>query len=263
MTDILVPDEQEGTKAVVRSWLKQVGDTVAINDPLVELETDKVTQEIPAPAAGILAEILLDTDAEAMPGMVLGRLDPLAEAAEAGPDESEPSGESASGLAIPGDVVWATAPDTALSPSVRRAVKEHDIDPSTIAGTGRGGRVTRADVDSAVLARGTVADVPVATERAPSPPPEVTQPVSSGGVRSVPHDRMRLAIAHNMLHSVTVAPHVTAVFECDFSAIAAHRRRHQGRLRTKRRQSDLYGLPRRRIGPGDAGFPGHQQSLAR
>ena len=74
MIEIRVPDEQEGTKAVVRSWLKKVGDPVAENDPLVELETDKVTQEVPAPAAGVLAEILLDTDAEAVPGALLGRI---------------------------------------------------------------------------------------------------------------------------------------------------------------------------------------------
>jgi 2-oxoglutarate dehydrogenase E2 component (dihydrolipoamide succinyltransferase) len=72
--DVVVPDEQEGTKAVVRAWLKQIGDTVAVNDPLVELETDKVTQEVPAPAAGVLAEIMLDTDAEAVPGALLGRI---------------------------------------------------------------------------------------------------------------------------------------------------------------------------------------------
>src|ERR1700751_3608947 len=68
-----VPDEQEGTKAVVRAWLKAVGNRVAENDPLVELETDKVTQEVPAPAAGVLAEIVLDADAEAVPGALLAR----------------------------------------------------------------------------------------------------------------------------------------------------------------------------------------------
>ena len=57
MIDVRVPDEQEGTKAVVRAWLKKVGEPVAVNDPLVELETDKVTQEVPSPAAGVLAEI--------------------------------------------------------------------------------------------------------------------------------------------------------------------------------------------------------------
>ena len=72
MIDIFVPDEQEGTKAVVRSWLKKVGERVEIDDPLVELETDKVTQEVPSPGAGVLAEIVLDSDAEAVPGALLG-----------------------------------------------------------------------------------------------------------------------------------------------------------------------------------------------
>src|SRR4028119_1922289 len=74
MIDVVVPLEQEGTKAVVRAWLKQVGDRVEINDPLVELETDKVAMEVPAPSAGVLREILLDTGADAVPGAVLGRI---------------------------------------------------------------------------------------------------------------------------------------------------------------------------------------------
>ena len=73
MIDVRVPDEQEGTKAVVRAWLKQVGDAVAVNDPLVELETDKVTQEVPGPADGVLSEILLRADDEAGPGAVSRR----------------------------------------------------------------------------------------------------------------------------------------------------------------------------------------------
>ncbi|HET8535168.1 MAG TPA: biotin/lipoyl-containing protein, partial [Sphingomicrobium sp.] len=75
MIEVRVPDEQEGTKAVVRAWLKSVGDAVAENDPLVELETDKVTQEVPAPAAGVLAEIVLATDAEAVPGAILALIE--------------------------------------------------------------------------------------------------------------------------------------------------------------------------------------------
>ena len=89
MIDVRVPDEQEGTKAVVRAWLRQVGDSVADNDPLVELETDKVTQEVPSPAAGVLSEILLDTDAEAVPGALLGRISASAPA-KAGAQEAKP-----------------------------------------------------------------------------------------------------------------------------------------------------------------------------
>src|SRR5207237_10837772 len=72
--DVLVPEEQEGTKAVVRTWLKAVGQRVEENEPLVELETDKVAMEVPAPPSGVLLEIVLDTDADAVPGAVLGRI---------------------------------------------------------------------------------------------------------------------------------------------------------------------------------------------
>ena len=145
MIEVRVPDEQEGTKAVVRAWLKAVGDAVAENDPLVELETDKVTQEVPAPAAGVLAEIVLDTDAEAVPGALLARIDPNssvraersrgapAPAVEARPSTSPGTDGSGQG-------------ETRLSPSVRRACLQHGIDPARISGTGRNGRVTREDV---------------------------------------------------------------------------------------------------------------------
>ena len=221
----MVPFEQEGTKAVVRSWLKKIGDRVEINDPLVELETDKVTQEVPAPAAGVLTEILLDTDAEAVPGGVLGRLSSAETATNvASPQVADVEVESGLVVTDPADrEVEVQAASGALSPAVRKAVKQHGIDPATIPGTGRGGRVTRDDVDRAVAARAATATTSVV-----EPSPSASQPSTvAGGIRTVPHDRMRLAIAQNMLNSVTVAPHVTAVFECDFSAIIAHRRRHK------------------------------------
>jgi 2-oxoglutarate dehydrogenase E2 component (dihydrolipoamide succinyltransferase) len=230
--DIFVPAEQEGTKAIVRSWLRQVGERVEENDPLVELETDKVTQEVPAPASGVIAEILLQSDAEAEPGALLGRMRIGGDVAET---VEVPAAAGDAG-ARPGEVELAPAPASsplsgsmalALSPAVRRAVKTHNIDPSTIAGTGRAGRITRADVDKAVAER---VAVPATAPAAPKPAPVAAPseaPASAGGVRSIPHDRMRLAIAQNMLNSVTVAPHVTAMFECDFSAIMAHRRKHK------------------------------------
>ncbi len=227
MTDILVPFEQEGTKAIVRSWLKKVGDTVALDEPLVELETDKVTQEVPAPAAGILAEIRLNTDAEAVPGAILGRLREAAGMVrpDAGPAVMPLAAEPAPATSDSGF----EERNLALSPAVRRAVKEHGIDPQTVAGTGRDGRVTREDVDKAVAARSAPAPAPAAMPTAPAllAPPIEAVSRAVDGVRSAPHDRMRLAIAENMLNSVTVAPHVTAVFEADFSAIMAHRKKHK------------------------------------
>ena len=233
MTDILAPLEQEGTKAVVRQWLKKLGDLVAVDDPIVELETDKVSVEVPSPGAGVLLEILLEADAEAAPGAVLGRLGLS--------DASVPSSVPASPRpdASPTPVSASAAPH--LSPAVRRAVLETGLDPSGIAGSGRGGRITRADVDKAAAerSRGAPGPTPASTgsvvpsplvprdvDPAPSTPSLAAAPVPEK-VRSVPHDRMRRTIAENMLNSVTVAPHVTAIFEADFTAIMAHRRKHK------------------------------------
>ncbi|HEX9963713.1 MAG TPA: 2-oxo acid dehydrogenase subunit E2 [Allosphingosinicella sp.] len=225
MIDVLVPEEQEGTQAVVRAWLKKVGDRVEVNDPLVELETDKVAMEVPAPAAGVLREILLDTDAAAVPGAVLGRIAAEAEQERhvAPAQAGAPAGEKRRSPLPPGAPAFAGATEMRLSPSVKRALLQHDIDPSRIEGTGRDGRITRADVDRAVEAATKVQEGPRTT-----PQPKIAEP-SDTSIRShsVPHDRMRLRIAENMLASVTRAPHVTAMFEADFSAIIAHRERHK------------------------------------
>jgi 2-oxoglutarate dehydrogenase E2 component (dihydrolipoamide succinyltransferase) len=218
--DVIVPEEQEGTKAVVRSWLKRVGDPIAKDDPLVELETDKVTQEVPAPASGVLSEIILDTDAEAVPGALLGRIaqpndvpdeitdsvrPELVEGRSAQPSEQRPSTSLRTNAVVGGH-------EPRLSPSVRRALQQHGIEPSRIEGTGRGGRITREDVDRAVAA----ATVVTVGEAATAQP----RPFASA---DIPHDRMRLKIAENMMGAVSEAPHVTAVFEADFSAVAAHK----------------------------------------
>ncbi|MFL6770914.1 MAG: 2-oxo acid dehydrogenase subunit E2, partial [Sphingomicrobium sp.] len=98
------------------------------------------------------------------------------------------------------------------SPSVRRALQQHGIDAARITGTGRNGRITREDVDRAV------SDATFVTAGEPA----TAQPRHTGP-HDIPHDRMRLKIAENMVRAVTDQPHVTAVFEADFSAIAAHK----------------------------------------
>lgn len=209
MIDVRVPDEQEGTKAVVRAWLKKVGDAVAENDPLVELETDKVTQEVPSPAAGVLAEIVLDTDAEAVPGALLARIDAKVSAS---PAKSEEAGEFESVAAPARREISSGEGETRLSPSVRRACQQHGIDPTRISGTGRNGRITREDVDRAVEEATTVS----------TGEPTTAQP-RQFSANDIPHDRMRKTIADNMVRAVTEAPHVTALFEADLSAVAAHK----------------------------------------
>ena len=226
MIDVLVPEEQEGTKAVVRTWLKAVGQRVEENEPLVELETDKVAMEVPAPASGVLREIVLDTDADAVPGAVLGRIATEAEAEPARPAPEPPLVAKPDRAVRPskGSAQSGEGRENRLSPSVKRAVLQHDLDPGHIEGTGRNGRITRADVDRAIEAATKV-----------SKPVEGIIPAATGDIRShvVPHDRMRLAIAENMHRSVTDAPHVTAVFEADFSAIIAHREAHKAAFAKK------------------------------
>jgi 2-oxoglutarate dehydrogenase E2 component (dihydrolipoamide succinyltransferase) len=210
LIEVRVPDEQEGTKAVVRAWLKAVGDAVAENDPLVELETDKVTQEVAAPAAGVLAEIVLDTDAEAVPGALLARISTDETATVSTPANA---GAQERNLTSPGPrPAPGSGDETRLSPSVRRACQQHGIDPARIHGTGRDGRITREDVDRAVAEATTVSvgESTTAQPRQFSP-------------HDIPHDRMRLKIAENMVRAVSEAPHVTALFEADFSAVAAHK----------------------------------------
>ncbi|PLU10910.1 dihydrolipoamide succinyltransferase [Sinorhizobium medicae] len=181
LIDIQAPLEQEGTKAVVRNWLREIGEKIKSGDPLVELETDKVTQEVAAPADGVLVEILMRNGDDARPGAVLGRI----------------GSELAGGEDAPH-----------YSPAVRRAAEEYGFDPATITGTGRDGRVTRADMDRAFAAR-------QAGGTSPEPRPDGGR--GEPGSSRIPHSSMRAAIAEHMLNSVMTAPHVTAVFEADFS----------------------------------------------
>lgn len=199
LIDILAPEEQEGTQAVVRDWLKAIGESVALDDPLVELETDKVTQEIPAPVTGILHEILMQNGDKAEPGAILGRIRLKGATSEAATVTAPAAAE----------IMQAAEQDARYSPAVRHAAEEYGIDPATVAGSGRDGRVTRADMDAAYHEAASA------------------MPKSAPLTRSVKHSPMRLAIAEHMQASVSTAPHVTAVFEADFSAVMRHREKNK------------------------------------
>lgn len=198
LIDIRAPLEQEGTKATLRAWFKRVGEALAENEPLAELETDKVAVEIASPCAGVLAEIRAAPNTDIHPGEVIARL--RAEGAAASPAPTSPAT-----LAPPAG----GEPELRLSPAVRRLLSETGLDPRAISGTGRGGRLTREDV-AAAAAR----PAPAASETAATP-------------GRVPHSPMRRRIAEHMSRSLATAPHVTAVFEADFTAVAAHRARNK------------------------------------
>ena len=194
---IEMPLEQEGTKSVVRAWLKKIGDRVEANEPIVELETDKVAVEVPSPAAGVLTEILLDVDAEARPGAVLGMLQASSAIALGPPAGAGIAGEDAGG------------PSERLSPLVRRMLSENKIAPSAITGSGRDGRITHADVVAYLSSPARGGSRP----RGARDVEGTARPALAAG--KIPHDAMRRAIAQHMAHSLATAPHVTAIFELD------------------------------------------------
>jgi 2-oxoglutarate dehydrogenase E2 component (dihydrolipoamide succinyltransferase) len=225
--EIRAPSEQtEGTRSQVQRWLKSIGDSVAENEPLIELETDKVTIEIPAPAGGVLAEILKQEQDEIAPGELLGRIQAGAESHVAAETDAAPP--QATAQASPVDDVTSavlSAHAVALSggrnsPAVRRLLSEHRLHASDIRGSGAGGRITVDDVLEHVARKQQPAS-PAAREQAPAQ--------SAGPVRRVPHTSVRKRIAERMVESLLhTAPHVTTIFEVDLGAVLAHRAKHRG-----------------------------------
>jgi 2-oxoglutarate dehydrogenase E2 component (dihydrolipoamide succinyltransferase) len=214
LADVQVPPNEEGTRATVLKWCKRVGDAVAKDEPLVELETDKVTVEIPSPASGVLIEILKQVNAEVIPAEVIARLS-LGGAASAPRDAASPPGvesparvdstASAAFQASRAVPASGTVPKP-LSPSVRRLLKEHSIAATDIEGTGRDGRITAQDVIRRA-ASGANGAVPAGTTR-------------------VPHTAIRRRVAEHMTRSLVESPHVTTLFEADLTRVLAHRSRH-------------------------------------
>jgi 2-oxoglutarate dehydrogenase E2 component (dihydrolipoamide succinyltransferase) len=213
MADIRLPSGQtEGSTHEVGQWLKQVGDSVRKDEPLLEIITDKVTVEIAAPADGVLEEILKQTGEAITPADVLGRIGARAPAAsrQDGRTAGRPDGKTAAGPGDPATSLPSGPPavlPSDLSPAVRRLIQQHGLDPAQIKGTGSGGRITAQDVEVYLAAL-------------PSGRPAVL-PSS----RRVPHSSLRRNIAEHMVRSMQTAPHVTALFEADLSRVVAHRSR--------------------------------------
>lgn len=204
-------DQQEGTEATITRWMVGEGDTVAAHDPVVEIETDKVVVEIAAPEAGRITHIKIREDEDVNPGDVLCMLDTNADA-----DTGILAAEQAEKTSTE---TTSQADHQRLSPAVRQKVKQHKLDIIDISGSGRDGRITLQDVE-----------VLIEKQAAPqaSPQPITTQApattTSTEGSDIIPHDKMRKRIAGNMVNSLMhIAPHVTAVFEADMSAVFQHR----------------------------------------
>jgi len=219
--DVLAPANEEGTRATILKWCKAVGDLVVKDEPLVELETDKVTVEIPAPSSGTLIEVLKPESAEVSPDEVLARLRL--------PGESTVSLESkAPAAAAKIDTSRAASNTRAdaelLSPSVRRLLHKHGIAIGDVNGTGRNGRVTAQDVTRHISQATQVSQAtPVSQAARVSPTAKVPQADAN---TLVPHTAIRRRVAEHMLRSLVDAPHVTTVFEADLSRVLKHRALH-------------------------------------
>jgi 2-oxoglutarate dehydrogenase E2 component (dihydrolipoamide succinyltransferase) len=221
--DVLAPPNAEGTRATILRWCKTVGDTVIKDEPLVELETDKVTVEVPAPVSGTLIEVLKAVDAEVSPDEVLARLRLAGESASpqeigssgVAPKIDTPAAARAAGGSQSGDH------HEPLSPSVRRLLREHSIAAGDINGTGRNGRVTALDVTRHV-SRTKVPRAPT-TKTAPEPARE-SAPKAADTL--VPHTAIRRRVAEHMVRSLLDAPHVTTLFEADLTRVLKHRSLH-------------------------------------
>ena len=206
--DVRAPAEQtEGTRSQVLRWLKAIGDSVDANEPLLELETDKVTVEVAAPASGVLREIVKHEQDEIEPGGLLGRIEPAGRQSVAPPRAAAP-GQTESIAKRPRAQGATGNAAQLLSPAVRRLLAEHDLEASAVRGSGAEGRITVADVMRQVESKSPAVGLPPR--------------------HAVPHSAMRKRIAAHMVESLLhTAPHVTTVFEADMSAVLAHRKRHQ------------------------------------
>jgi 2-oxoglutarate dehydrogenase E2 component (dihydrolipoamide succinyltransferase) len=217
--EILVPTLGESiTEATVARWLKQPGEAVARDEPVVELETDKVTLEIPAPAAGTLGEIKAAEGSNVPVGAVLGIIADGA-AASPLPNPPPPPGEGSERVGASGQAVAAAALERS-GPAVRKLVAETGVSPDAITPTGRGGRITKSDVITAQARPAAPAPAPVPAARPPAP-----SAIPGERETRVRMTRLRRRIAERLKEAQNAAAMLTTFNEIDMSAAIAARER--------------------------------------
>ena len=203
-TEIKVPSLGESvTEATVAKWLKAPGEAVRADEPLVELETDKVTVEVPAPAAGVLAEVAAPVGATVEVGALLGLIAAGAGAAAPAPAAKAEAAKPAAAAAAP------AAATPAVLPAARKAAADSGIDPAAVAGTGKGGRVTKGDVLAAL------AQPPAPAKAAP---PAGPRPQAEREER-VKMTRLRKRIAERLKEAQNTAAMLTTSNEVDMTAL--------------------------------------------
>ena len=220
-TEVTVPTLGESvTEATVGEWLKQPGDAVAADEPIASLETDKVAVEVPSPVDGVLAEFTVELGATVEVGAVIARIEEGATGKAAKPAAAKESADDAATESakeiekLPeGSNAGGDAPT--MSPAVRRAVLEHGVDPTTIKGTGKDGRLTKEDVLAAAKAKDSGA------APAPTPAPSPAPAAAKGERREerVKMTRMRQTIAKRLKGAQDEAALLTTFNDVDMTAV--------------------------------------------
>ena len=237
--DILVPALGESvTEATVSNWLKAPGDQVAADEPLVELETDKIAVEVVAPGGGTLADIAVAEGENVEVGALLGHID------ESGaPATPKPAPEAAPTAPPSAETPAEAAPETAptLSPAVRKLMEEAGLDAANVQGSGKDGRIVKADVLQALAARDQQKQAaPAVTEAAPKPAapaaqqmPRTISPDDAARERRVPMSRLRKRVAERLKLAQNTAAMLTTFNEADMSAVIAARVQHRDNFEKK------------------------------
>jgi 2-oxoglutarate dehydrogenase E2 component (dihydrolipoamide succinyltransferase) len=235
MTEIRVPTLGESvTEATIGKWFKKPGDPVAVDEPLVELETDKVTIEVPAPSAGTLGEITAKDGETVAVGALLGQINDGAAGAAAKPAAAPAKAAAAQSSVAAAAAAAPKTPsaDAPLAPSVRKISAESGIDAATVPGSGKDGRVTKGDMLAAI-------------EKAASAPTPVNQPAAAVQVRApspaddaareerVKMTRLRQTIARRLKEVQNTAAMLTTFNEVDMSHIMAIRTQYKDAFEKK------------------------------
>jgi len=235
-TNIVVPALGESvTEATVAKWLKAAGEPVKADEPLLELETDKVTLEVFAPAAGLLSEIRVDAGSTVEVGAVLGVIGDGA--AQPGTKEAPkaPAKEAEKPAAKP------AAAAEPLAPAVRKLLDENRLDPAAVPASGKDGRLTKGDVLAFLEARGKTTIAPAAPASAPPAPAPVSTPSPAPAVprptgpreERVRMTRLRKRIAERLKQAQNTAAMLTTFNEVDMTNVMALRNHHKDAFEKK------------------------------
>jgi 2-oxoglutarate dehydrogenase E2 component (dihydrolipoamide succinyltransferase) len=229
-SEVKVPTLGESvTEATIGQWLKQPGEAVTLDEPIASLETDKVAIDVMAPASGVMgAHIAKEGDTVAVGALIATIEDTtaVAGAAPVAPRAEKAVPPASDTIAPKAEAPASPAGEAAvLSPSVRRAVLEHGIDPSTVKGTGKDGRLTKEDIVHAAQAK-QAAPAPAATAPAPAPAPATA---ASGERREerVKMTRLRQTVARRLKEAQNTAALLTTFNDCDMSEVIAARDRYK------------------------------------